>query len=61
MENEHETRLYEEKTPSFFLTDFPEFTSTLEHERNDDKTQETANKIDVILSGQKLLEVQKRS
>ena len=53
LENDHETKLYEEKTPSFFLTDFPEFTSPFWNmKRNDDPTLETANKIDVILSGQ---------
>jgi aspartyl/asparaginyl-tRNA synthetase len=56
LENEHETKLYEEKTPSFFLTDFPEFTSPFWNmKRNDDPTLETANKIDVILSGQETI------
>ena len=56
LENEHETRLYTEKTPSFFLTDFPEFTSPFWNmKRNDDVTKETANKIDVILSGQETI------
>lgn len=56
LENEHETKLYEEKTPSFFLTDFPEFTSPFWNmKRNDDPTTETANKIDVILSGQETI------
>ena len=27
LENEHEMRMYQEKTPTFFLKDFPEFTS----------------------------------
>lgn len=56
LENEHETKLYEEKTPSFFLTDFPEFTSPFWNmKRNDDPTVGTANKIDVILSGQETI------
>mgnify|MGYP001185172019 FL=1 len=56
LENEHEMRLYEEKTPSFFLTDFPEFTSPFWNmKRNDDITKGTANKIDVILSGQETI------
>jgi aspartyl/asparaginyl-tRNA synthetase len=56
LENEHEMRLYEEKTPTFFLTDFPEFTSPFWNmKRNDDITKGTANKIDVILSGQETI------
>tara|TARA_B100001057_G_scaffold271337_1_gene271556 strand:+ start:2585 stop:3490 length:906 start_codon:yes stop_codon:yes gene_type:complete len=56
LENEHETKLYEEKTPSFFLTDFPEFTSPFWNmKRNDDPAAGTANKIDVILSGQETI------
>lgn len=56
LENEHETKLYEEKTPSFFLTDFPEFTSPFWNmKRNDDPDAGTANKIDVILSGQETI------
>ena len=56
LDNDHETRLYKEKTPSFFLTDFPEFTSPFWNmKRNDDATKETANKIDVILSGQETI------
>ena len=56
LDNDHETKLYEEKTPSFFLTDFPEFTSPFWNmKRNDDTTKETANKIDVILSGQETI------
>lgn len=56
LENEHETKLYTEKTPSFFLTDFPEFTSPFWNmKRNDDPSIETANKIDVILSGQETI------
>lgn len=56
LENEHETKLYEEKTPSFFLTDFPEFTSPFWNmKRNDNPSIETANKIDVILSGQETI------
>ena len=56
LENEHETRLYKEKTPSFFLTDFPEFTSPFWNmKRNDDPAAGTANKIDVILSGQETI------
>ena len=56
LENEHEMRLYEEKTPTFFLTDFPEFTSPFWNmKRNEDITKGTANKIDVILSGQETI------
>ena len=50
LEHEHEQRLYDELTPTFFIKNFPEFTSPFWNmKRNDD---ETANKVDVILSGQ---------
>ena len=50
LEHEHEQRLYDELTPTFFIKNFPEFTSPFWNmKRNDD---DTANKVDVILSGQ---------
>ena len=52
LENEHETRLYQEKTPTFFLTDFPEFTSPFWNMKRDG---ENANKVDVIISGQETI------
>jgi aspartyl/asparaginyl-tRNA synthetase len=56
LENDHETLLYKEKTPTFFLTDFPEFTSPFWNmKRHDDPNEGTANKIDVIMSGQETI------
>jgi aspartyl/asparaginyl-tRNA synthetase len=53
LEHEHETRLYEENSPTYFISDFPEFTSPFWNmKRNND---DTANKIDVILSGQETI------
>ncbi len=53
LEHEHEQQLYDEKSPTFFLTDFPEFTSPFWNmKRNDD---DTANKVDVIMSGQETI------
>ena len=53
LEHEHEQQLYDEQTPTFFLTDFPEFTSPFWNmKRNGD---DTANKVDVIMSGQETI------
>jgi aspartyl/asparaginyl-tRNA synthetase len=50
LEHEHEERLYREKSPVAFITDFPEFTSPFWNmRRNPD--DDTAKKVDVILSG----------
>ena len=53
LEHEHEERMYkdEDGTPTFFLTDFPEFTSPFWNMKRGE-TPELANKVDVILSGQ---------
>ena len=51
LEHEHEERLYKEKSPVSFITDFPEFTSPFWNmRRNPD--DDTSKKVDVILSGQ---------
>jgi aspartyl/asparaginyl-tRNA synthetase len=55
LEHEHETRLYEEKTPTFFLTDFPEFTSPFWNMKRFDDKERGAKKVDVILSGQETI------
>lgn len=50
LDHDHEERLYKEKSPVSFITDFPEFTSpfwNMKRNPNDD----TAYKVDVILSG----------
>jgi len=50
LENEHEQRLYTEKSPVAFITDFPEFTSPFWNmKRNQDN--DTSKKVDIILSG----------
>ena len=50
LEHEHEERLYKEKSPVSFITDFPEFTSPFWNmRRNPD--DDTSYKVDVILSG----------
>lgn len=54
LENSHETRLHNEKSATFFLTHFPEYTSPFWNmKRNEDGV--TANKIDVIMSGQETI------
>lgn len=56
LENEHEDRLHKEKSPTYFLTDFPEFTSPFWNmKRNEDPEAGTANKVDVIMSGQETI------
>ena len=54
LEHEHEQKLYDEKTPTFFLTDFPEYTSPFWNMRRNTETK-LANKIDVIMSGQETI------
>ena len=50
LEHEHEERLYKEKSPVSFITNFPEFTSPFWNmRRNPD--DDTSKKVDVILSG----------
>ena len=49
LDHEHEERLYTEKTPTFFLKRFPEFTNPF---WNMKRTASSSNKVDVILSGQ---------
>ena len=54
LEHEHETSLYEQKTPAYFLTDFPEYTSPFWNmKRNGDGV--SAKKVDVIMSGQETI------
>ena len=53
LEHEHETKLYEEKTATYFLTHFPEHTSPFWNMKRNDEG--TSNKIDVILSGQETI------
>ena len=50
LENEHEERLYKERSPVAFIKNFPEFTSPFWNmTRNSD--DDTSKKVDVILSG----------
>lgn len=50
LENEHEERLYKEKSPVSFITDFPEFTSPFWNMKRN-SGDDTSYKVDVILSG----------
>ena len=54
LEHEHETRLYEEHSPTYFITDFPEFTSPFWNMKRHEDT-DGAKKVDVILSGQETI------
>ena len=54
LEHEHETKLHEEESSTFFITDFPESTSPFWNMKRDLSTQ-LANKVDVILSGQETI------
>ena len=53
LEHEHEERLYKEFSPTFFLTDFPEFTNPFWNMKR--SGDESSNKVDVILSGQETI------
>lgn len=56
LEHEHETRLYTEHSPTYFITDFPEFTDPFWNMKRDEETNSlTAKKVDVILSGQETI------
>ena len=50
LDHEHEERLYQEKSPVSFITDFPEFTSPFWNMKRN-PGDDTAKKVDVILSG----------
>ena len=54
LDHAHETRMAEEESATFFLTDFPEYTDPFWNMRRDSETN-LANKIDVILSGQETI------
>ena len=54
LEHEHETALYTEKTPTFFITDFPEYTSPFWNMKRN-ANGESAKKVDVIMSGQETI------
>jgi aspartyl/asparaginyl-tRNA synthetase len=53
LEHEHEERLYRERSPTFFLTDFPEFTNPFWNMKR--SGSDSSNKVDVILSGQETI------
>tara|TARA_R110001599_G_scaffold235964_1_gene435175 strand:+ start:202 stop:987 length:786 start_codon:yes stop_codon:yes gene_type:complete len=55
LEHEHEQQLYDEKTPTFFLTDFPEHTSPFWNMKRHGDDNSLSNKVDVILSGQETI------
>ena len=54
LEHEHEQNLYDQITPTFFIKDFPEFTSPFWNMRRNTEN-DTARKVDVILSGQETI------
>tara|TARA_A100001011_G_scaffold390495_1_gene474051 strand:+ start:238 stop:1182 length:945 start_codon:yes stop_codon:yes gene_type:complete len=53
LDHDHEERLYKELSPTFFLTDFPEFTNPFWNMKR--SGDESSNKVDVILSGQETI------
>jgi len=54
LEHEHETKLYTDYSPTYFITDFPEFTSPFWNMKRAGDNQ-TAKKVDIILSGQETI------
>ena len=54
LDHEHEQQLYDELTPTFFLTDFPEFTSPFWNMKRN-TSDDTSYKVDVIMSGQETI------
>ena len=54
LEHEHEQQLYDEISPTFFLTDFPEFTSPFWNMKRNNE-DDTSYKVDVIMSGQETI------
>ena len=54
VEHVHETNLYKEYGPCYFLTNFPESTSPFWNMKRNSETGK-ANKVDVILSGQETI------
>ena len=54
LEHEHEQKLADELSPTFFLTDFPEFTNPFWNMRRN-ASDDTSKKVDVILSGQETI------
>ena len=53
LEHEHEQKLYEEETPTFFIKNFPEFTNPFWNMKR--SGNDSSNKVDVILSGQETI------
>ena len=54
LDHEHENKLYTDFSSTYFITDFPEFTSPFWNMKRDD-TESTAKKVDIILSGQETI------
>lgn len=54
LEHEHETKLYTDYSPTYFITDFPEFTDPFWNMKRDGG-KNIAKKVDVILSGQETI------
>ena len=55
LDHDHEQRLYTEKTPTYFLVNFPEYTSPFWNMKRNPNNPEISNKVDVILSGQETI------
>jgi aspartyl/asparaginyl-tRNA synthetase len=55
IEHVHEYKLYEEKTPTYFLTDFPESTNPFWNMKRHGNRSRGAKKVDVIMSGQETI------
>ena len=53
LDHEHETLLYKDRSPTFFLTHFPEFTNPFWNMKR--SGSDSSNKVDVILSGQETI------
>lgn len=54
LEHEHETKLYTDRSSTYFITDFPEFTDPFWNMKRS-RSNDTAKKTDVILSGQETI------
>ena len=54
LEHEHETKLYTDHSPTYFITDFPEFTDPFWNMKRE-TANNTAKKVDIILSGQETI------
>ena len=54
LEHEHETKLHTDRSATYFITDFPEFTDPFWNMKRS-RSNDTSHKVDVILSGQETI------